>query len=577
VVTGTDEASMQKIWLDSYPPGVPANIKLEKCVSLGGLLGWECGGYGAQPAFSNQGTTLSWSRVDDLSRHFAAWLHQRGLAKGDRVAIMLPNLLQYPVVLFGALRLGCVVVNLNPQNTERELQHQLADSGAVAIVVLDNFAHTLEQVIGATQVRHVITSRVGDLLHFPKAQIVNLLARHVHHMVPAWHIEGSVALPEALELGASLPLPEVALVPEDIAFLQYTGGGTGAPKGAVLSHGNVVANIEQTAVWVRGHVVEGEEKAVIPLPLYHIFALTAMLAFSRLGAHIVLVTNPRDIPSFVKELRHTQFTALIGVNTLFAALLDAPDIGTIDSSAMKVVVAGAMPLQRNVAERWHRLFGVPIVEGYGLTEASPIVCANRLDTRSYTGSIGLPLPSTDVALLDDEGRELPLGEIGEICVRGPQVMKGYWNMPEETERAFTADGWLRTGDMGFMNEHGYVKLLDRKKDMIRVAGSTVFAREVEDVVAAHPGVLEVAAIAAPDANSGQAVKIVVVRRDPGLQAKELIDYCKKNLSAYKVPRQVSFRSEPLPKSGVGKILRRQVAEEEAQLATPGKAARAHAQ
>jgi long-chain acyl-CoA synthetase len=311
--------------------------------------------------------------------------------------------------------------------------------------------------------------------------------------------------------------------------------------------------------------------------VYHIFALTAMLAFSRLGAHIVLVTNPRDIPGFIKELRHAQFTALIGVNTLFAALLDAPDIGTIDSTAMKVVVAGAMPLKRTVAERWHRLFGVPIVEGYGLTEASPIVCANRLDNKTYTGSIGLPLPSTEVALLDEDGRELPLGEIGEICVRGPQVMKGYWNMPEETERAFTADGWLRTGDMGFMNEHGYVKLLDRKKDMIKVSGLSVFAREVEDVVASHPGVLEVAAIAAPDANSQEAVKIVVVRRDPALGADDLIEYCKKNLSPYKVPRLVSFRSEPLPKSGVGKILRRQVAEEEAQLAARSEASRVHAQ
>jgi long-chain acyl-CoA synthetase len=568
---------MQKIWLDSYPPGVPAHIKLEKCVSLGGLLTWVCGGYGSQPAFSNQGASLTWDKVEELSRYFAAYLHKLGLAKGDRVAIMLPNLLQYPIALFGALRLGCVVVNVNPQYTARELQHQLVDSGAVAIVVLDNFAHTLEQVIAETNVRHVITTRVGDMLHFPKAQLVNMVVRHVHRQVPDWHIDGAVALPDALDQGESLPLLDVALVPDDVAFLQYTGGSTGVAKGAILTHGNLVANIEQTATWVRGHMIEGEETAVIPLPIYHVFALTAMLAFCRLGAHIVLVTNPRDIPGFVKELKHTQFTALIGVSTLFESLLNSPDIGEIDCSAMKVVVSGGMALQRSVADRWHRLFGVPIVEGYGLTEASPIVCANRFDTKAYTGSIGLPLPSTDVALLDDEGKELPPGEIGEICVRGPQVMKGYWNMPEETKCALTADGWLRTGDMGFMDEHGYVKLIDRKKDVIKVSGFTVFPSEVEEVVAMHPGVFEVAAISIPDAHSGEAVKIVVVRRDQGLGAGELIDYCKKNLSAYKVPTQVSFRSDPLPKSSVGKVLRRQVAEEEAQLATGLEATRAHAQ
>jgi long-chain acyl-CoA synthetase len=577
MAASADEASMKKIWLDSYPPGVPANIKLEKCVSLGGLLTWVTGGYGSQPAFSNQGASLSWDKVEELARHFAAFLHRLGLGKGDRVAIMLPNLLQYPVVLFGALRVGCVVVNVNPQHTARELQHQLADSGAVAIVVLDNFAHTLEQVMTETKVRHVITTRVGDLLYFPKAQIVNLMVRHVQRMVPDWHIAGSVALPDALGQGEGLPVPEVALVPDDIAFLQYTGGSTGVPKGAILTHGNMVANIEQTATWVRGDMAEGQETAVIPLPICHVFALTAMLAFCRLGAHIVLVTNPRDTPSFVKELKHTAFTALIGVNTLYEALLNAPDIGEIDCSAMKVVVAGGMALQRSVSERWHRLFGVHIIEGYGLTEASPFVCANRFDARVFTGSVGLPLPSTDVVLLDDVGRELPLGEIGEICVRGPQVMRGYWNMPEETQRAFTADGWLRTGDLGSMNEHGYLTLVDRKKDVITVSGQTVFAREVEDVVAMHPGVFEVAAIAAPDAQAHEVVKIVVVRRDPALGAEELIEYCQKNLSAYKVPRQVSFRSDPLPKSDVGRILRRQVAEQEAQLAAGANASRTRAQ
>jgi long-chain acyl-CoA synthetase len=455
------------------------------------------------------------------------------------------------------------VVNVNPLFTARELQHQLADSGAVAIVVLDNFAHTLEEVLDATAVRHVVTTRVGDLLPFPKAQIVNLVVKHVRHMVPEWHIAGAVTFHDVLARGAALPAPRVALDPGDTAFLQYTGGTTGVPKGAVLTHRNVIANVEQTTAWERGVLLEGQEVGVVPLPLYHIFALTVTLAFCRLGAHIVLVTNPRDIPGFVKELRHTPFSALIGVNTLFNALLDAPDIGQVDPRTVKVVVAGGMALQRSVAERWQQRFGVPIIEGYGLTETSPIVCANPLDLKHYTGCIGLPLPSTEVALLDDDGHEMPPGEIGEICVRGPQVMAGYWNMPEETAHVFTADGWLRTGDMGFMNEDGYFKLVDRKKDVIIVSGFKVFPNEVEDVVAMHPGVFEVAAIRHADEHANEVVKIVVVRRDPALGAEELLEHCHKNLTPYKVPRYVTFRSEPLPKSNIGKILRRVVMEEEA--------------
>jgi long-chain acyl-CoA synthetase len=430
-------------------------------------------------------------------------------------------------------------------------------------------------------VRHVITTCVGDMLNFPRGQLVNLVVRHVRHMVPDWHIEGATPFPDALEQGEQLPLPEVTLGPTDIAFLQYTGGTTGVPKAAVLTHGNVLANLEQTAVWVRGVLAEGQETAVIPLPLYHIFALTVTLAFCRLGAHIALITNPRDIPAFVRELKHTQCSALIGVNTLFNALLDAPGIDEVGGSAFKVVVSGGAALQRSVAERWHRLFAVPIVEGYGLTEASPIVCANRLDIRAYTGTIGLPLPSTEIALLDDEGREVPLGEVGEICVRGPQVMQGYWNMPEETRLVFTDDGWLRTGDMGSMNAQGYVKLVDRKKQLIMVSGFNVYPSEVEEVVAMHPGVFEVAAIAEPDQRAGEVVKIVVVRRDPALTAEQLLEHCRKNLSPYKVPVHVVFRSDPLPKSNVGKILRRVVAEQEAGLAPggvhAGSSAGAHAQ
>jgi long-chain acyl-CoA synthetase len=563
---------MQKIWLDSYPPGVPGEIKLEKCATLCGLLDWACGGYGAQEAFSNQGASLTWERLDALSGYFAAWLHMRGLGKGDRVAIMLPNLLQYPVALFGALRAGCVVVNVNPQYTADELRDQLVDSGAEAIVVLDNFAHTLEQVIGDTPVRHVITTRVGDLLNFPKGPIVNLVLRHVRHMVPDWHIEGTHAFPDVLSEGETLAVPQVEVRPGDTALLQYTGGTSGVPKGAILTHRNLVANIEQAAAWVRGVLAEGEETAVVPLPMHHILPLTLMLAFCRLGSRIVLVTNPHDIPGFVKELRSTRFSALIGTNSLFAALLDSPDIGELDSNSMKVVFAGGMALERSVAERWYTMFGKRIVEGYGLTEASPIVCANRLDAKAYTGYLGLPLPSTEVALLGDDGNERPLGEVGEICVRGPQVMKGYWNMPEETSRAFTASGWLRTGDLGVMNEEGYVRLVDRREDVIVVDGVTVFPSEVEEMAARLPGVFEAVAIAEPGSGRDHAVKLVVVRRDPALTAGEIVEYCRKNLSQCKAPKSVSFRSDPLPKSNTGKVLRRLVAEQEARQAAGASAA-----
>jgi long-chain acyl-CoA synthetase len=558
---------MQKIWLNNYPPGVPAEVDVDQFRSLADMLGVVCRRYGTQAAFTNQDSTLSWERLDSLSRNFGAYLHQLGLGQGDRVAIMLPNLLQYPVAIFGAFRAGCTVVNVNPQYTTRELKYQLADSGAAAIVVLDNFAHTLGDVIASTAVRHVITTRVGDMLRFPKAQIVNLVVKHVRHMVPDWRIGGSVTFLDALAAGEELVAPSHELGPADIAFLQYTGGTTGVPKGAVLTHRNMLANAEQIAAWLRPVLAEGAETGVVPLPLYQIFAMTVMLSFCRIGAHSVLITNPRDVPSLVRELRNTRFTALAGANTLFGALLHAEGIGELDTSALKVVVAGGMALQRSVAERWQQLFGVPIMEGYGLTEAAPIVSANPLNVQEYTGTIGLPLPSTDVALLDENGNEVPLGEIGEICVRGPQVMQGYWNMPDETAVVFTRDGWLRSGDMGYMREDGYIKLVDRKKDVIIVSGFKVFPNEVEDVVAMHPGVFEVVAIRAPDEHSDEAVKIVVVRRDPTLGAEELLAHCRENLAQYKVPKYVEFRTDPLPKSNVGKILRRVVAEDEAQRAT----------
>ncbi|MFC5511791.1 AMP-binding protein [Massilia jejuensis] len=563
---------MQRPWLSSYPPGIPAEVDVGKFGSFNALLAWIVERYGAQPAFSNQGATLSWNALAQLAARFGAHLQQAGLGRGERVALMLPNLLQYPVALFGAFHAGCTVVNVNPQYTPRELEYQLNDAGARAIVVLENFARTLEQVLARTQVRHVVVTAVGDLLPFPKAQIVDLVVRHVRHMVPPWHIPDALAWRDALARGKQAGLDQVPLAPADIAFLQYTGGTTGVPKGAILTHANVLANVEQTAAWVRGFLEEGKETAIIPLPLYHVFALTATLTFCRLGAHVVLVTDPRDIGGLIGQMRRTPFSVIIGVNTLFKALLEAPSIGQLHPAGMKLAVAGGMAVQRAVAERWQQVFGAPLIEGYGLTETSPIVCANPLDLPRFSGAVGLPLPSTDVAILDDDGRAVAPGQTGEICVRGPQVMQGYWNMPEESARVFTADGWLRTGDLGLIDEHGYVRLVDRKKDMIVVSGFKVYPNEVEQVVAMHPGVSEVAAIRAPDERAGEVVKIVVVRRDPALTAAALLDHCRQSLGAYKVPKYVVFRDTPLPKSNIGKILRRVVADEEAQGATARAAA-----
>lgn len=553
---------MEKIWLKNFPPDVPAEVDLTEFTSLKAILEWGCARYSELPAFSNQGTTMTYFELDEKSRAFGSYLQNiLGLEKGDRIAIMMPNLLQYPVVLFGALRAGCTIVNTNPLYTARELKHQLLDSGAICIVILENFAHTLQEILVDTSIKSVISSRVGDLLHFPKAQITNFVVEHVKHMVPEWHIDDAVSLPDAIDRGAELTLNDIKLGADDIAFLQYTGGTTGVPKGAILTHGNMVANLQQTTAWIKIVLNEGEEIAVIPLPLYHVFALTSMLTFFKLGSKIVLITNPRDIEGFVKELKHAKFTAMIGVNTLFNALLNAPDINEVDASNIKVVIGGGMAVQRSVAKKWHEVFGVPLIEGYGLTETSPMACANRLDIVEYTGTIGLPVPSTDAAILDETGNELPLGELGEICIRGPQVMKGYWNMPDETAKVFTSDGWLRTGDIGFMDKGGYIKLVDRKKDIIVVSGFKVFPNEVEEVVAMHPDVLEVAAISAADDRSDQVVKIVVLKKNPSLTADDLIAHCRKNLTAYKIPKYVVFRDEPLPKSNVGKILRRVVKED----------------
>jgi long-chain acyl-CoA synthetase len=561
---------MERIWLKNYPPGVPADIRTDPSDSLPALMARVCERHPERPAFTNQGATITYGELDMLSRAFAAYLQKVvGLRKGDRVAIMLPNLLQYPVALFGVLRAGCVVVNTNPLYTGPELERQLADSGASAILVLDNFAHTVEHVLSRTPVRHVIVTGIGDMLHFPKAQIVNLVVRHVKHMVPEWHIDGADRFMDALDEGERLALELAPLCADDTAFLQYTGGTTGVPKGAVLSHGNMVANLEQTVAWVTGVLVEGEETAVIPLPLYHVFALTTTLAFFRLAARNVLITNARDIDGLVKELRHTRFSAMIGVNTLFNALLNADHIDQVNQGGVKVVVAGGMAVQRAVAERWHKVFGGPLLEGYGLTETSPIISANPLTSPAYTGSIGLPLPSTEVAIMDDAGKQLGFGEAGEICVRGPQVMKGYWHRPEETAKVFTADGWLRTGDIGTIDPSGYIRIVDRKKDVIVVSGFKVFPNEVEDAAMLHPDVYEAAAIPAPDEHSNEVVKLIVVRRNPGLTAQALVEHMRSRLTGYKVPRYVVFRNEPLPKSNIGKVLRRVVREEEDQALRTG--------
>jgi long-chain acyl-CoA synthetase len=474
--------------------------------------------------------------------------------------LMMPNLLQYPVALFGVLRAGLAVVNVNPQYTASELEHQLKDSGASAIVVLENFAHTLQQVLERNPAMRiaVVSTEVGDLFPLFRRELTNLVVRHVKKLVPRWTIAGATRFNVALRAGRSQALDDAPLDHDDMAFLQYTGGTTGVAKGAVLTHGNLVANLQQLSAWIARDLQDGREVVVTPLPLYHVFALTSTLAFAKIGAHNVLITNPRDLPAFIHELKRARFTAMIGVNTLYNALLNAPAFAEVDVRNLKLAVAGGMAVQRAVAEKWKQVTGVPIVEAYGLTETSPAATANALDIKDWTGSIGLPIPSTLAAVLDDDDSPLPAGEVGEICIRGPQVMKGYWNRPEETAKVFTAEGWLRTGDMGVMDERGSIRITDRKKDMIVVSGFKVFPNEIEDVLAQHSGVAEAAVIGVPDARSGEAVKVVAVRKDPALTEGDLLAHCRQHLTGYKMPRIVEFRAEPLPKSNIGKILRREL-------------------
>jgi long-chain acyl-CoA synthetase len=554
-----------------YPPGVPADIDADSYPSLRDIFEEACAAHGHAPAFTNMGATLSFVQLDELSRAFAAWLQQRsGLSKGDRVALMMPNILQYPIALFGVLRAGMVVVNTNPLYTARELEHQLKDSGAKAIVIVENFVHVLQQVLPRTDLKNVLITRIGDLLGVPRGFMVNFVLKHVRKQIPDWKMPGASTFKRALGSGLGLKLDPVPLGGEDVAFLQYTGGTTGVAKAAVLTHRNMVANVLQAAAWVTPSLEANEGRIVITaLPLYHIFALTSnCLAFLSLGARNVLITNPRDFKAFVAELKKYKFNFISGVNTLFNALLHTAGFETVDFSALRVTFAGGMALQGVVAARWKEVTGCVVTQGWGLTETSPIATANPpgLD---FNGSIGLPVPSTDISIRDDAGKELPVNGVGEICVFGPQVMRGYWNRPDETEKVMFGD-WLRTGDIGRMDAAGFVFIEDRKKDMILVSGFNVYPNEVESVIAAHPGVLEVAAVAQADENSGEVVALFVVKKDPNLTAQALIDYSRTELTGYKVPKHVYFRSE-LPKTNVGKILRRAL-RDELRGAPPGTAA-----
>jgi long-chain acyl-CoA synthetase len=555
---------MEKFWLKSYEAGVPAEIDWTQYRSLTHLLEEAFRKYADRPAYACMGKSMSFAELDRLSARMAAWLQGRGLAKGARVAIMLPNVLQYPVAMAAVLRAGYTIVNVNPLYTPRELQHQLSDSGAEALVVLENFAHTAAEVVGNTKVKHVIVASMGDLLG-AKGLIVNLVVRKVKKLVPAWAIPGAVPFKRMLAEGARRTLQPVDVGHEDIAFLQYTGGTTGVSKGAVLKHKQVIANVLQNEAWFGPTLsrlpASSQAQFACALPLYHIYALTvcALLGL-RVGGMNLLIPNPRDIKGFIKELKNYRINIFPAVNTLYNGLLNHPDFASLDFSGLLVCPGGGMAVQKAVADRWLKLTGTPIVEGYGLSETSPVVTANRCNITDFTGTIGLPLPSTEVRILDEADHEVPFGTAGEIAVRGPQVMAGYWQRPDETAKVMTADGFFKTGDIGVMNEQGYVKIVDRKKDMILVSGFNVYPNEVEDVVAAHPGVLEVACVGVPDEHAGEAVKLYVVKRDKTLSREELIEYCREQLTGYKRPKYIEFR-DTLPKTNVGKILRRELRDE----------------
>ncbi|WP_370386439.1 AMP-binding protein [Snodgrassella alvi] len=548
---------MEKIWLQSYQEGVRAEVDVRAYSSIIDVLHTSVKKFGPQPSFSNMGTTLTYTQTATLVNQFTSYLQNvLKLQKGERVAIMMPNVLQYPVAVFGVLQAGGVVVNVNPLYTPRELAHQLIDSGATAIIVLENFAHTVEKVLEQTSLKQVIVASMGDMLGWLKGTLVNFMLRKVKKMVKPFHLPQSITFPQALALGKKQRFTPVPLGLEDLALLQYTGGTTGISKGAMLTHGNIVANMQQASEWIKANLVPGQEVVVTPLPLYHIFSLTVnIMIFANAGSKNILITNPRDINALVKVLQSNRVTVMSGVNTLFNALIHNEKFKKIDFSSWKLVLGGGMATQKNVAQEWKAITGVPIIDAYGLTEASPGVCANPLNNPEYTGTAGLPVSNTDIEIRDDNGKVLGIGEVGELWVHGPQVMKGYWNRPEETAKVLDSRGFVATGDMAEIDAKGYVRLVDRKKDMILVSGFNVYPNEIEEIVAAMPEVLEAACIGVPNEKTGEAIKLFVVKRDPALTREQIIAYCRQNLTGYKVPKDIEF-CEELPKSAVGKILRK---------------------
>jgi long-chain acyl-CoA synthetase len=551
---------MERIWLKSYPPGMPAEVTWDEFKSVGELFEKSAAKFAERPAYHCMGKTLSFAEVERASRAFGAWLQSKGLPKGARVAIMMPNCLQYPIALFGTLRAGYTVVNVNPLYTARELEHQLKDSGADAIVILENFAHTLEEVLPRTPVKHIVIASLGDLLGV-KGLIVNFVVRNVKKMVPAFEFPDAERFNAVIAAGGAMTLRPVDVGHQDLAFLQYTGGTTGVSKGAMLTHENILANVAQ-ASWNLTAALEGETPAIITaLPLYHIYSLTVnCLMMAKQGGYNILITNPRDIPAFIKELGKHRYNMITGVNTLYNAFLHHPDFAKLDFSHVKVCGAGGMAMQKAVADKWKQVTGKMILEGYGLTETSPVATTNPPSVTEFNGSIGLPIPSTDVEIRDDENRPVALGQPGEICIKGPQVMKGYWRRPDETANVIDKGGYLHTGDVGVMDDKGFIRIVDRKKDMILVSGFNVYPNEIEQVVAMHPGVLEVAAIGVADEHSGEVPKLFIVKKDPALTAESVLEFCKDKLTGYKRPKHVEFRTE-LPKTNVGKILRRALRDE----------------
>ncbi|MBX7181119.1 MAG: AMP-binding protein [Bacteroidia bacterium] len=552
----------KNLWLKNYPEGIPHEISPNTYNNVLEIFEQSCKNYSDLPAFENMGAILTYQDLERLASNFAAYLQNKtDLKPGDKIAIQMPNVLQYPVALYGAMKAGLIIVNTNPLYTPREMEYQFNDSGAKAIVIVANFANSLEQVIKNTSIKHVFLTEIGDLMGFPKKHIVNFVIKYVKKMVPGFNLPGAIPFGDAVA-NHGLKYNKVKILPDDIAFLQYTGGTTGVSKGAILNHFNIVANMEQMKAWMQTAVNERTEIIITPLPLYHIFSLTVnCLGFMAMGGKNVLITNPRDIPGFVKELGKHKFTIVTGVNTLFNALLNNPDFNKLDFSHLKVTVGGAMAIQKQVAEKWKQVTGCVLTEGYGLTESSPAASANPIvGGKDRIGTIGLPIPSTEFKLTDDDGNEVPIGEPGEIWIKGPQIMQGYYNKPDETAKVITVDGWLKTGDVAIFTEEGYFKIVDRKKDMILVSGFNVYPNEIEDVVASHPGVLEVAAVGVADEKSGEVVKIFVVKKDPNLTEDSVHAYCKENLTGYKLPKYIEFRTE-LPKTNVGKILRRALRDE----------------